>query len=245
MNSTTMDPGSLDYAIFDTQDYVNIILQRSDVLSDLPGSGKLIKRWTQGDPEPLQAIARDRGALLGQRAMRDIAREFDALRATLETLCPRSIADIGCGYGFFDLIAARELGADLHLIDLEQNAHTHFGFNAEGSAYSNLQKALGFLTSNGVPAEKITATNPEKEDVSGIGPVDLAVSFLACGFHFPVDVYMGFFASNVSADGHIILDLRNARRDRQIETLSTLGRVDILSQSNNRARVLVSKGVWT
>ncbi len=238
----TINPQTLDYSVFDTQDYVNIILQRSDVLSDVPGAGKLIKRWTEGEPEPLEAIARDKDRVLGQRAMADIAGEFDELRGVLEAVQPKSIADIGCGYGFFDLIAALELGADVHLIDLEENEHTHFGFNKEGSAYSNLQKALNFLTSNGVPTEKVTATNPDKDDVSALGPVDLAVSFLACGFHFPVDVYMDFFDRNVAKDGRIMLDLRNAKRAQQINTLSSLGKVEVLSERNNRARVLVTKG---
>ncbi|WP_372887313.1 cyclopropane-fatty-acyl-phospholipid synthase family protein [Shimia sp.] len=238
----TIDPETLDYAMFDTQDFVNIILQRSDVLSDIPGSGKLIKGWSTGETAPLLAVARDKNRVLAQRAVADIAAEFTALRGLLDQAPPGTIADIGCGYGFFDLFAARMYGARVHLIDLETNSLTHFGFNRQGAAYSNLQKAGQFLTRNGVAAENITLSNPERDDLSTIGPVDLAVSFLACGFHFPVDVYMEFFATNVARNGRILLDLRHARRAQQVETLSSLGRVEVLSERSNRARVLVTKG---
>lgn len=237
-----MTPATLDYSMFDTSDLVNIILQRSDVLFDIPKRGQLIKAWSNGDAETLPKIASEKGALLAQRALTDIYQEFEDLAPVFDGWRPRTVADIGCGYAFFDFIAAQSFDAKVHLIDMETNDHRHFGYGDQGSAYSNLQKAVEFLKRNGVSPSMITATNPQNADVTQIGPVDLAVSFLACGFHFPVDTYMPFFDQNVVPGGRIILDLRNAKREKQLATLSTIGETSILSESNNRARILVVKG---
>lgn len=232
---------ALDYSMFGFDDHVNVILQRSDVLSDVPKSGQVIKKWTQGEPGELEDLARAKNVVLMQRAVDQIGEEYDGLRDVLKGHKIKSVADIGCGYAFFDLFLAREFGAKVHLIDIENNTRTHFGFHDAAAAYSNLEKAADFLAKNGVDRDLITTTNPEKQDVSEVGTVDLAVSFLACGFHFPVDAYMPFFRDNLAPGGKIILDLRNARRDVQMETLSEIGEVAIFSEQDNRARVIVSK----
>lgn len=237
----TINPSKLDFSMFGTADYVNIILQRSDVLRGIKGSGQLISQWTKGENEVLAQIAAEENSLLAQRAMEDIAEEFESLFEVLNTKAPKRIADIGCGYAFFDLVATQKFGATVDLIDLEQNDKRQFGFAEEASAYSNLQKAVQFLTQNGIDPDDVTATNPEKGDVEAIEPVDLAVSFLACGFHFPVDVYMDFFANNVAPGGRIILDIRKAKQKDQLAKLETLGKVTTLSELGNRIRVMVQK----
>ncbi|GAA6209335.1 hypothetical protein NBRC116601_26280 [Cognatishimia sp. WU-CL00825] len=236
-----IDPGQLDYSMFSTPDFVNIILQRSDVLKGVKDSGKLISQWSSGENRKLQEIAEAENVQLARRAMVDICDEFDDLSGHLAQSPPKSIADIGCGYAFFDLAAATQFDADVHLIDLENNDLRHFGFNEAGSAYSDLQKAVKFLTKNGLDKTRVTATNPDKTDVSSLPQVDLAVSFLACGFHFPVDAYMPFFETNVAPGGRIILDLRKAKKDPQLALLETLGAVTILSERGNRLRVMVQK----
>ncbi|MGH1464723.1 MAG: SAM-dependent methyltransferase [Cognatishimia sp.] len=236
-----IEPGKLDYTMFSTPDFVNIILQRSDVLKGVKDPGKLISQWSSGENRELQEIAEAQNVQLAQRAMVDICEEFDELAAHLAQSPPKSIADIGCGYAFFDLAAGRQFNADVHLIDLENNDLRHFGFNEAGSAYSDLKTAVKFLTKNGLKKSRVTATNPELTDVSTLPQVDLAVSFLACGFHFPVDTYMTFFKENVAPGGRIILDIRKAKKNTQIELLETLGDITILSEQGNRLRVLVQK----
>lgn len=237
----TIQPSQLDFSMFDARDYVNIILQRSDVLQGVMNSGQLISQWSKGENRILAQIAEEENQLLAERAVRDIAAEFEQLADILGKNAPRRIADIGCGYAFFDLVAAKAFGAKIDLIDLETNENRHFGFDAQASAYSDLEKAVQFLSRNGIDPDDITATNPEKTDVNSLEKVDLAVSFLACGFHFPVDTYMEFFTRNVVPGGQIILDLRKAKMDSQIATLSALGKVEIIEERSNRARVVVNK----
>ena len=82
-----------------------------------------------------------------------------------------------------------------------------------------------------------------KDDLNAIQPVDMIVSLLACGFHFPIDGYMPFFTEKLVDGGRLILDLRNSQASDQIERLSDLGAVEILSKQNNRQRIMLTRRV--
>ncbi len=238
----SISPEALDYAMFGPEDHLKFVLQRSEVLWDVKRPGRLVKAWTEGDPAPLEAAVAEKGAAIPARVVADIGAEYRALMAALGAPAPRRVADIGCGYGVFDLFAARETGAEVILIDIEANDRRHFGFAEEGAAYSDLSRAVAFLTRNGVPVEKVRALNPEREDLHAVGEVDLAVSLLACGFHFPVSAYMPFFERNVAPGGRIVLDLREGQFARQSEQLAPLGALREIDRRGNRRRVVIEKG---
>lgn len=237
----TIAPDTLDYAMFGPDDHLKFVLQRSEVLWDVKRVGRLVKAWTHGDAAPLEAAVAEKGADIPARVVADIGAEYRALMAALGAPAPRRVADIGCGYGVFDLFAAREAGAEVILIDIEENDRRHFGFAEEGAAYSDLARARAFLTRNGVPAERVRTLNPEREDVHALGEVDLAVSLLACGFHFPVAAYMRFFERNVAPGGRIVLDLREGRFAPQCAELAHLGALREIDRRGNRRRVLIEK----
>ncbi|MEL7115339.1 MAG: class I SAM-dependent methyltransferase [Pseudomonadota bacterium] len=239
---TEIDPSGLDYRMFSQRDLTNMVLQRSDVLSDVPRPGRLINAWSDGDGAPLKAAVKDRGIIFAQRAARMIQTEFELLKPILDPIAPKKIADIGCGYGMFDLFAHARYGSDLLLIDIEQSDHRHFGFKSQAAAYTSLSSAKAFLTQNGVPAARVTTWNPESEDIDPGTKPDVAVSFLSCGFHFPVDMYAPFFRFGVAPGGTIILDLRNQTYREGLQVLEKLGHVEELHRVKNRRRVVVRKG---
>ncbi|HMO08767.1 MAG TPA: class I SAM-dependent methyltransferase, partial [Paracoccaceae bacterium] len=141
---------ALDLSPLSTGDLVNLILQRSEVLFDRPRSGQVIRAWEAGDEGPMQAEVARLGIEVARRAAGVIHAEYRALAPVLHARQPRRVADIGCGYAFFDLFLARDLGTDLLLIDLESNDRRHFGFQAEGAAYASLAVARALLEANGV-----------------------------------------------------------------------------------------------
>lgn len=237
----SISPEALDYEMFGPEDHLKFVLQRSEILWDVKRPGRLVKAWTEGDAAPLEAAVAEKGAEIPARVVADIGAEYRALMAALGAPAPRRVADIGCGYGVFDLFAAREAGAEVILIDIEANDRRHFGFAEEGAAYSDLSRAVAFLTRNGVPPEKVRALNPEREDLHAVGEVDLAVSLLACGFHFPVSAYMPFFERNVAPGGRIVLDLREGQFARQSEQLAPLGALREIDRRGNRRRVVIEK----
>ena len=235
------DVQALDLSVFDRQDLVNLVLQRSEVLFDLPKSGRIIKAWAAGDDAPMLGAVDQLGLEIARRTAGVIHAEYQTMAAVLREFAPKRIADIGCGYGLFDLFAARDLRCEVVLIDLEDNGKRHFGFQPEGAAYSNLATARRLLESNGIAASAIRTVNPEKEDVTTAGPVDMAWSYLACGFHFPVSLYIPFFARAVRPGGAVIVDLRRSSEGAQMQELSRLGTLTDLPTQPKARRVLLRK----
>ncbi|MDC0737867.1 class I SAM-dependent methyltransferase [Cognatishimia sp. SS12] len=239
---TGMKKPEIDSSVFDDRDYLNIILQRSEVMHDVSKAGKLVKAWSEGDETGLLKVVSEKGSLLAERAFADISEEFEVILSSLNGWVPKSVADVGCGYGFFSLLCARAFNSNLFLIDVEENDHRHFGFSKEGAAYSSLQRAEQFLAKNGAGNVKVTSLNPLETDVCSAGDIDLAVSLLACGFHFPVDSYLEFFEENVVPGGRIILDIRQKKFESQVNTLAHLGHIEVISDAwKNRSRIMITK----
>ncbi|MFP7569864.1 class I SAM-dependent methyltransferase [Marivita sp. S2033] len=234
---------SLDVTCFSTEDVVNLILQRSEIIRDQPRPGKVTKAWAEGDSGPALALVDKMRDDLIRRAASVIWLEYQEIKPAIDRLSPKSTADIGCGYAIFDLFLWQDHPGRLLLIDLEHSEDRHFGFREEGAAYSNLGVARAFLEANGVAKKDIVCINPEKEAVSDQPPVDLAVSFISCGFHYPCDTYMTFFEDGVSPEGAVILDLRARRAEPGIKALGSIGKVSTLTDSayGNARRVMMKK----
>ena len=232
---------ALDLSAFTSEDLMNLILQRSEVMYDIPRSGRIIRAWNAADEGPIRDVVARLGVDIARRAAALIHTEYLALQPFLNAKNPKRIADIGCGYGLFDLFAARDSKASVVLIDIEHNTRRHFGFAAQGAAYSNLATARRLLEANGIAPSRIETVNPQTEDLSAVKPVDLALSFLSCGFHYPVSTYADFFATQVKPKGTIVLDLREATADEQLPGLHALGAITTLAGPPKTRRVAVNK----
>ncbi len=232
---------ALDLSSLGPDDYLNLILQRSEVMYDRPRSGQVIRAWNASDMGPIEAVVAEMGEEIARRAAAVIHAEYQQIAPLLATLKPKRIADIGCGYAFFDLFAAKDLKSEVLLIDLESNERRHFGFQAEGAAYSSLAAARKLLEDNGVSAKKITTLNPRDKAPETAKPVDLVVSFLSCGFHYPVDLYLPFLEKALKPDGAAIFDLRAATAAEQAEKLAQFGTVTDLDAPPKARRVLLRK----
>lgn len=234
---------SLDVACFSTDDVVNLILQRSEIIRDQPRPGKVVQAWAAGNAAPALALVDKMGDDLIRRAAAIIWLEYQEIKPTIDAMRPQSTADIGCGYAMFDLFLWKDHPGRLLLIDLEQSDDRHFGFQDKGAAYSNLETARRFLERNGVTPDDIVCINPEKTSLADQPAVNLAVSFISCGFHYPCETYLEFFQSGVKPDGAVILDLRTGRAARGTQVLSSVGTVSTLTDSayGNGQRVLMQK----
>ena len=233
---------ALDFSALSRGDYLNLILQRSEVMFDRPKSGRIIKAWNEGDDAPINAVIDEMGETIAHRAAGVIRAEYLALKPLLTELAPKRIADIGCGYALFDLFAAKDLKCDVLLIDLESNERRHFGFAKEGAAYSSLDVARKLLEKNKIAKKRIVTLNPRDAAPEAAGPVDLAVSFLSCGFHYPVDLYLPFLDKALAPGGAAIFDLREATAEAQAARLQPFGSLTDLPAPPKARRVLLRKG---
>lgn len=235
---------SVDISMFRDQDVENLILQRSEVLRDQPRAGRIIRAWSNGDRTAMDKVIATRREMCIRRAIAFIYLEFQELRAHLEVMRPARVADIGCGYAIFDMFMHREYGSDITLIDIETNEHKHFGYSEEGAAYTSLSRAKEFLVANGAPDDKVATVNPEKSSLDSVTDIDLAYSFVSCGYHYPYQTYQSFFETNVKPDGGVIIDIRARMRRRQTPQLEALGKTTELTQAaaGTAYRMLVQKG---
>ncbi|WP_170429551.1 class I SAM-dependent methyltransferase [Ruegeria arenilitoris] len=244
MEATALPPvAELSFDAFSKDDFVNLIMQRSEIIHDQPRSGRVVRAWAAGDPEPALSLVLEHGDQLAKRAAAIIYLEYQEIRGAIKGVKPKSVADIGCGYAIFDLFLWKDHKCSLTLIDLEETEERHFGYGETGAAYSSLSVARSFLTQNGVDTGSITCLNPKTDDLSAVGSIELAMSFISCGFHYPVQTYEDFFRNSVSDDGTIILDLRTRTAREGMEFLGTIGQVSSLVDAarGGAKRVLVRK----
>lgn len=221
---------ALDFSSFEPGDVLNLILQRSQIITDynVGNRSPVVAAWVRGNPAPGLALIDKVGDTLMRRAAAVIWLEYLQIKPAIARINPGTLADIGCGYAIFDLFYYRDFPGRLLLIDIESTEDRHFGFQETGAAYSNLDVAAGFLKDNAVKPQDITCLNPLKQDLAAQPPVDLAVSFISCGFHYPCKTYLDFFRDGVVADGHVILDLRARKAAQEKRVLSALGEVSDL-----------------
>lgn len=74
-----------------------------------------------------------------------------------------------------------------------------------------------------------------------IAPVDLVVSFLSCGFHYPVDTYLPMLDKALKAGGSAIFDLSETTESEQVEKLAQFGPVTDITTRPKLRRVLLRK----
>lgn len=232
-----IDPAEVDFSVFDTDDIVNLAMQRSSAVRD----PEAVRAWLRGDDGPLRAEAEANRDGILHAAFTEISEAFARVFPRLEALKPGRIADIGAGYAFLDLLAFRHWGCDLVLIDIEETEARHFGFAADGAGYSSLAKARAFLVANGVPERRIRTINPRHEDLAEAGIVDAAISLISCGFHYPAQTYDAFFRDQVRPGGAVILDIRKGSGG--IPYLKGIGKTHVLAKERKHSCVFVEKEV--
>jgi len=236
---TELDTNSLD-----DSDVLNLILQRSEIIRDQDNYDRYIKAWTRNDNAPILELINKVGRdTLIRRAAAFIYLEFKQLKPVFDENAPDYVADIGCGYGLFDLFIAKEYGSTLALIDLERNDNRHFGFEDSGAAYSSLANTDTFLKANGVTQSKVKTYNPEIDDLNEIRNLDYAFSFISCGYHYPLSTYEQFFKESVRKNGRIIVDIRARKLGDTMLEVSHYGYTRALAKAANNSadRVLIAK----
>lgn len=225
---------NVDYSMIGTAQVVNLCCQRSNSLK------KIIPKLSRTDPNwpamMRQTATMHREAILAA-VTGELSDMFDKIAPTIAQVAPRRFADLGCGQAFIDLFIHRTFGCDLVLIDIETSADIHFGFAPEGSGYADLANAKAFLAANGVPENAITTVNPRNESLVAVGPVDMAMSLISCGFHYPVETYDDFFRTQVSKA--IMLDCRNKRGEEKV--LARYGHVTKIGDAAHHSRFLCEK----
>ena len=225
-----------------------IAFQRTAALR-FPPHARILGRETVFAEIVLQCV-RARRSAIRRRAHQGVLRRRDRARvfATIRDYVPAraaAILDIGCGVAGIDVAVARHYAPampDIFLLDKSATeSSVYYGFESSGAFYNSLEVARTVLVSNGIDAERVhlreaTATNAIEID----RPVDLVVSLISWGFHYPVETYLDRVHELLAGDGTLILDVRKGTGGRE-RLEARFPRIEIIVDEPKFERIAASK----
>ena len=153
-----------------------------------------------------------RGGSIRRRFADEIAAEFERLRPHLAAHC-RSILDVGSGVAGIDAPLYHHYAADsprVLLLDRTSiQERIFYGFERDGAFYNSLDVARDLLRANGVPDDRIVTIEAAPDfQIAPEREIDLALSLISWGFHYPVATYLDRVHALLAPGGRLILDVR-------------------------------------
>ena len=199
-----------------------LLLQRTDYLV-LPG-WKLLFRFIckLSSKTPLMTAV----TIESRLRKRAIKRRFDAgMRREYQGLCEwlpkqaNAILDVGCGIGGIDALLYEHYGRSndlcFYLLDrTQQDEQIGYGYRNRADFYNSFDVTREFLNSNGVPEQSlVTLEAREDADIDLRGPVDLVISLISWGFHYPVATYLDRSYELLKPGGRLISIYERTRKE--------------------------------
>lgn len=126
----------------------------------------------------------------------------------------RSVLDVGCGLAGIDQFIYEHLrGNDpsFYLLDRTQvEQRVWYSFKAEGAFYNSLDLARANVIRNGVPENRVHCIEaPNDGNLDGfVRSVDLVISTISWGFHYPIRTYLESVSRIMSDGGVLLVDIR-------------------------------------
>ena len=176
--------------------------------------------------------------------MVDMESEYESIMSFLPNNCS-SILDVGCGVAGIDLFLNEHYlnrGVEFFLLDKNEIEEDIFYNYAEKTAfYNSLDVAKDLLVQNGVKNEKVHLIEAtEKNDINIDIGVDLVLSLISWGFHYPVGVYLEKVYNLLNDEGGLILDVRKNTDGLDMIT-QKFGDYRIIKETNTYTRVFAAK----
>lgn len=142
----------------------------------------------------------------------DMEREYLSIKEFLPDNCLR-ILDIGCGIAGIDIFLNQHYlnrGVEFYLLDKsEVEDSIYYMYEKNGAFYNSLNTAKTTLVMNGVEKNNVHLVEAtEKNDIDIDNDVDLVLSLISWGFHYPVSVYLEKVHNILNEGGALILDIR-------------------------------------
>jgi SAM-dependent methyltransferase len=174
----------------------------------------------------------------------DIYGEYRSFRAALPSTCT-TVLDIGCGMAGIDVYLHRHYAPQpiqFYLLDKTQlEKKVWYLFTSQAAFYNSLPIAKQLLVSNGIPDPNIHLIEANPRNTIPVDvPVDVALSLLSWGFHYPVATYLQAVYELVSDRGIVILDVRNGT-DGLDMLRQRFCQVDVLIATAKYQRVVARK----
>ena len=174
----------------------------------------------------------------------DMNKEYRSIRNVLPKKCS-SVLDIGSGVAGIDVLIHRHYcdpSVDFYLLDKNRvERNVFYMFRPKGAFYNSLDVASAFLTANGLPPQHIHILEAnDNNDIDVHTNVDLVLSLLSWGFHYPVKTYVDKVHDLLSNDGIVILDVRKGTDGVDV-LKNKFQHVEVIFETKKQYRVAVRK----
>lgn len=119
-----------------------------------------------------------------------------------------SILDIGCGLAGIDILLSKHYKhPELYLMDnSEVSEKVVYGYDRRREFYSSFDATEALLKANYIKNYNLIDIKIKRLPM--FEKIDLVISLLSCGYHYPVTEYLGYIKTILSKDGSLIIDIR-------------------------------------
>jgi len=146
-----------------------------------------------------------KGERIEERYYASVLSDYKSIRNELNSF--ETVLDIGCGLAGIDyFLAKHNPAAKIYLLDAtKKEKNIYYGYADRGCNYNDLTLALGFLKMNGIENDLMIYDIFEEFEWP---KVDLVISLISWGFHYPVETYLDQVVKILNEGGLIIIDIR-------------------------------------
>lgn len=188
--------------------------------------------------------AKLRNTRIKEMYLSGMEREYLSIRDFLPDNCS-SILDVGCGMAGIDLFLNQHyLNSDIEFFLLDKteiDESVYYMYTGKGAFYNSLDIANKILSENGVDSNKVHLLEADIENSIRIeNNVDLVLSLISWGYHYPVSVYLDTVLNLLSEGGTLIIDIR--KNTEGFDTVTqAFDTYRIIHESNKYYRVCARK----
>jgi SAM-dependent methyltransferase len=224
-----------------------ILLQRTGYLPKIDKVIKAINRILSlsfGE-KAIDLISRVYSDKIKMLYANDIRNEYHSIKPFLPETC-NSVLDIGCGVAGIDIFLADNYDnkdLKIYLLDKTKTENSiWYGFHQEGAFYNSLEVAKNLLIKNGISQDNITTLEVSKQkEIDVDKKIDLVVSLISWGFHYPVETYLEQVNDILNKNGVVILDIRN--NTSGLETIKKyLPKIQYVYNKSRFSRIVATRG---
>lgn len=147
-----------------------------------------------------------------QGFVQQILEDYEIIKPYLHKNVSR-ILDIGCGVAGIDVFLYENYGCsselEFFLLDrTEISNKVYYMFEREAAFYNSLEAAKLMLLSNGIKEKQIHLISVKPDYQISLSSVDLVISLISWGYHYPISVYLEKVYELLNCGGKLIVDVR-------------------------------------
>jgi SAM-dependent methyltransferase len=173
-----------------------------------------------------------------QEFIENIEKEYELMKPYLPDKA-ELILDIGCGVGGIDVYIYNHYDVPhMFLMDSELvSREPIYGFDRGVSYYNSFDATKALMMANDVYNFSLLNLDIRIDTIKNI---DLIISILSWGYHYPIDKYIKQVDTALSENGTLIIDIREGTDGiREIKKYFPV--VDIISNYNKSHRICVRR----